>query len=87
MLLQHRIVQVQALEVVLASQLLCLIADLAERVLRGRASQQLGTTHEGEKLGHLLVDGGLHAHHAVLELHQEVTGLEVEVEVRITNPI
>lgn len=47
MLLQYRVVQVQALEIVLARQLLRLVADLAERVLRGGARQQLSATHQG----------------------------------------
>lgn len=78
MLFQHRVVQVHALQVVLASQLLRLVADLAEGVLRGWAGQQLSAPHEGQELGHLLVDRRLHAHHAVLQLHQEIAVLGKE---------
>ena len=78
MLLQHGVVQVQALQTVLAGQLLRLVAYLAKRVLRGGARQQLSAPHEGQELGDLLVDRRLHAQHAVLELHQEIAVLGEE---------
>lgn len=69
MLLQYRIVEINALEIVLPGELLGLISDFAERVLSGRAREQLGAAHEGEELCHLLVHCCLHILHAGLKLH------------------
>lgn len=80
MLLQHRVVQVQALQVVVPSQLLRLVADLPERVLGSRAGEQLRAAHEGQELRDLLIDGGFHAQHTVLQLNQEIAVLRKKIE-------
>lgn len=80
MLLQYWVVQVQALQVIVPSQLLRLVTDLPERVLGSRAGEQLRAAHEGQELRDLLIDGSFHAQHAVLQLHQEIAVLRNNIE-------
>jgi len=48
MLLEHRIEQVAALQVIFPGQLLRLVTDLPEAILRSRASQQLCASRKEE---------------------------------------
>lgn len=66
MLLQHRVIKIDALQVVLPGELLSLITDLAERVLCRGARQQLGAAHQRQELRHLFVHCRFHSLHATL---------------------
>lgn len=64
MLLEHRIVKIDTLQIVFPGELLRLVPNLAEGVLGGRTCQQLRTTHKSKELCHLLVHRRFHVLHA-----------------------
>lgn len=74
-LLKNGVVEVAALQVVLASELLGLVADRAEGVLHGGAGEQLGAAHQRQVLGHLVEHVALHAAQRELQVHHEVAVL------------
>lgn len=72
MLLQHRIKQINALQVVVPRELLRLVSDGGERVLHGRAGQEFGSPHQGEIFSDFVIDIALHGGHSEVQVYDEI---------------